>query len=177
MLSRDTHNQQAASPFTFEGLGHPVHPVQQQTQPQPQAAKERNRGRGFRRAGNACEIAAGAALNSAIVFTFHMMQVHPVGLFLALGVSHFYLTATVAGEGQDKLVANVMTASSSALAGLTSLSEPIGEWVEASRSRSTATSEIQEIYSPQQPTMFSNEWVMFGAIVGIAALLIMGSRK
>jgi hypothetical protein len=164
-------DQHQGSPFLLEGE---IQQQKQQQQPEPQATPERNKGRNLRRAGNACEIAAGASLNSAIVFLFHFMQVHPIGLILALGVSHAYFTATAWGEGQDRFVANVMTGCSAGLAAVCSLSEPIGEWLEARESRSTAVSDLQTIYTAaEQPQIISTGWILILGVVltlGIAAI-------
>jgi hypothetical protein len=103
----------------------------QQPNTQQKPLPENNRERTFRRAGNCCEIVAGASLNSAVIFTFHLLQVHPVGLFLALGVAHLYFTATAVGE-KERQVTNIMTGASASLALLCSLSEPVSEWWEAS---------------------------------------------
>ncbi len=157
MLSRDPHQ---LSPFTTEGLSQPT---RQQPQPDPIVTPERNRGRGFRRSGNACEVAAGASLNSAIIFLFHLLQVHPLGLLVALGCSHFYFVATAFGEGRDRLIGNAMTGASAGVAGLSALSEPIGEWLEAKQSQDAATQRIQELYSPQAPV-----------ISGSAVLILLG---
>jgi hypothetical protein len=83
--------------------------------------------------------------NSAVIFTFHLLQVHPLGMFLAVGTAHFYFTATASGE-PEKLLTNCMTGSSASLALFCSLSEPLGEWWEASTSKNTAQAEIREMY-------------------------------
>ena len=139
------HNQ-PSSPFLLEGLGTPT------SQPQQQGATiERNKARTYRRSGNACEVAAGASLNSAIVFLFHLLQVHPLGLVVALGVSWFYFAATAAGEGRDRFVGNVMLGCSAGIAGGFALSEPIGEWLQAKQSRAEATEILNRWYAPQSP--------------------------
>ncbi|GAX46055.1 hypothetical protein NIES4075_70760 [Tolypothrix sp. NIES-4075] len=156
------------SPFQYTGL---VQQQQKSQQPntQQKPLPENNRERTFRRAGNLCEIVAGASLNSAVIFTFHLLQVHPVGMFLALGVSHFYFTATACGEGKHKAIANIMTGASASVALLCSLSEPVSEWVEASTSKTVAQSEIQQMYAP--PTQ-GNNWVPgLGIVVFIAIML------
>lgn len=156
------------SPFQYTGLVQ-----QQQKSQQPNTQKEQksenNRERTFRRVGNLCEIVAGASLNSAVIFTFHLLQVHPVGMFLALGVAHLYFTATACGEGQHKAFANIMTGASASVALLCSLSEPVGEWLEASTSKTVAQNEIREMYAP--PTQ-GNNWVpLLGVAVVIAIML------
>lgn len=156
-----------ASPFQYTGL------VQQQEKSQqpntePPPLPENNRERTFRRAGNLCEIVAGASLNSAVIFTFHLLQVHPVGMFLALGVAHLYFTATAVGE-KERQVTNIMTGASASLALLCSLSEPVGEWWEASTSKTVAQNEIREMYAP--PTQGNNWMPLLGIAVFIAIML------
>jgi hypothetical protein len=148
------------SPFHFKGLD------DNKQQSLPQQVQENNRERTFRRAGNACEIAAGTALNSTVIFTFHLLQVHPVGLFLAVGVSHFYFTATAVGE---KSFPVAMIGCAGSLSCLCALSEPVGEWLEARTSISSASEEIQRIYQPQKEIP---DWVGGIAI----ALLLFGMR-
>lgn len=166
MLSQET--QQLPSPFTGEGLGQfRPQQVQQPVQPAP---TERSRGRGFRRAGNACEVAAGASLNSAIIFTFHLLQVHPLGMLVALSCSHFYFIATAFGEGRDRLIGNAMTGASAGIAGASALSEPIGEWWEARQSQSIATQQVKDLYSPQPPSA-SSDWIL--VLMGVTAIFLL----
>ena len=146
MLSNHNQSQQQpSSPFLMEGLG------ASNNQPhQPTATPiERSKGRQYRRSGNACEVAAGASLNSAIVFLFHLLQVHPLGLVVALGVSWFYFAATAAGEGRDRFVSNAMLGCSAAIAGGFALSEPIGEWQQAKQSKAEATEILSRWYPSQ----------------------------
>ncbi len=131
------------SPFHFKGL---EDNKQQQCKPQ-QLVQENNRERTFRRAGNACEIAAGTALNSTIIFTFHLLQVHPMGLLLAVGTCHFYFTATAIGE---KSFSVAMVGGAASLSCLCSLSEPVGEWWEAKNSVESANQELAAIYQKQE---------------------------
>lgn len=155
------------SPFQYTGL---VQQQQKSQQPntQPPPLPENNRERTFRRAGNLCEIVAGASLNSAVIFMFHLLQVHPVGMFLALGVAHLYFTATAAGE-KGKQVTNIMTGASASLALLCSLSEPVSEWWEASTSKTVAQNEIREMYAT---TNNKPNWMpLLGIAVVIAIML------
>ncbi len=144
------------SPFNHKGL-------EEQQNHTPQRSPETNKGRTFRRAGNACEIVAGACLNSAVVFTFHLLQVHPAGMVLAVGTAHFYFTATSAGERD---VSNLMTGFSASLALLCALSEPMGEWWEASASKTTAQSELQQMYIPPTPAPKYPSWLN-GVIIAV----------
>lgn len=158
------------SPFQNKGLQH-------QNSSPVALPKETNRARTFRRAGNACEIVAGACLNSAVVFTFHLLQVHPAGMVLAVGTAHFYFTATATGE---KDASNIMSGFSASLALLCALSEPVGEWWEASASKTSAQAELVQMYvPPAQPSYPS--W-LGGAIItlfffGLRIVLIRGRRQ
>jgi hypothetical protein len=89
-------------------------------------------------------------------------------MFLALGVAHLYFTATAAGE-KGKLLTNIMTGASASLALLCSLSEPVGEWLEASTSKTVAQSEIREMYAP--PTSSPN-WVNGLGIAVVIAIVL-----
>jgi hypothetical protein len=138
MLARNA-NPTNTSPFYFKGAGSEK---QQSDNKQPLKVVENNRERTFRRAGNACEIAAGTALNSTIIFTFHLLQVNPVGLFLAAGTAHFYFTATAIGE---KSFPVAMVGGAASLSCLCALSEPVGEWWEARTSIGSANQEIERL--------------------------------
>jgi hypothetical protein len=168
----DSHS---VSPFSFEGLAQT--PQKQQQSPQPELP-ENNRGRTFRRAGNACEIVAGSCLNSAVIFTFHLLQVHPVGMFLAVGTAHLYFTATATGEGFNKIVTNLMTGCSASLALLCALSEPLGEWNESSTSTQTANHEIEQMYLPKNADYSS--WVSgtgVAIVIAILMIFLFGGRR
>lgn len=168
MLARkEPETSRSPSPFQYTGLVQQQEKSQQpNTQQKP--LPENNRERTFRRAGNLCEIVAGASLNSAVIFTFHLLQVHPVGLFLALGVAHLYFTATAVGE-KGKQVTNIMTGASASVALLCSLSEPVGEWLEASTSKTVAQNEIREMYVT---TNNKPNWMpLLGIAVVIAIML------
>ncbi|MBD2437327.1 hypothetical protein [Nostoc sp. FACHB-110] len=172
MLARNEQNPTNTNPF---GL------VQQQQEPQELEQKdppENNKTCSFRRAGNVCEIAAGACLNSAVVFTFHLMQVHPPGIILALGVAHLYLSATAAGESRDKLVTNFMTGASASLALVCAVSEPIGEWWEASQSKNNAIAETTQMYEPVKKE--SSVWVnpvVIAVVLGLVAIWITSAKR
>lgn len=161
--------QQPFNPFL------PQQQEQVQEREQPRIVPENNKGQAFRRAGNACEIIAGTCLNSCIVFTFHLMQVHPIGLLLSVGTAHFYFTATATGEGLNKAASNIMTGASASLAIACSLHEPVGEWWEARQSRAIAYTEIQQMYDPKPE--FDIPWVEGGAIAVCFIVLLMILRK
>ncbi|MHC5914723.1 MAG: hypothetical protein ACYTXE_27865, partial [Nostoc sp.] len=139
---------------------------------------ENNRARTFRRAGNACEIVAGSCLNSAVIFTFHLLQVHPVGMFLAVGTAHLYFTATATGEGFNNFVTNLMTGCSASLALLCALSEPISEWNEARTSTGTANTSISAMYQPK--TADYSSWGSGAGVAIVMAILMVflfGGRR
>ncbi|MDZ7955400.1 hypothetical protein [Nostoc sp. DedQUE09] len=179
LVRKRNEDPHSVSPFSMEGLAQTPQSTKQQKQPeQLPLLPENNRGRTFRRAGNACEIVAGSCLNSAVIFTFHLLQVHPVGMFLAVGTAHLYFTATATGEGFNNFVTNLMTGCSASLALLCALSEPISEWNEARTSTSTVKTSIESVYKPK--TAESSSW-MDGAGVAIFVALLMiflfGGRK
>ena len=179
LVRKRNEDPHSVSPFSMEGLAQTPRSTKQHQQPeQLPPLPENNRGRTFRRAGNACEIVAGSCLNSAVIFTFHLLQVHPVGMFLAVGTAHLYFTATATGEGFNNFVTNLMTGCSASLALLCALSEPISEWNEARTSTGTANTSIESVYKPK--TAESSSW-MDGAGVGIFLAILMiflfGGRK
>jgi len=171
LVRKRNEDPHSVSPFLHEGLAHKSQQEHQHQQPeQLPPLPENNRGRTFRRAGNACEIVAGSCLNSAVIFTFHLLQVHPVGMFLAVGTAHLYFTATATGEGFNNFVTNLMTGCSASLALLCALSDPISEWNEARTSTQTANTSIESVYKPK--TAESSSW-MDGAGVGIFLAILM----
>ncbi len=179
LVRKQKDDSNSVSPFLYEGLAQKSQQEHQQKQPeQLPPLPENNRGRTFRRAGNACEIVAGSCLNSAVIFTFHLLQVHPVGMFLAVGTAHLYFSATATGEGFDKFVTNLMTGCSASLALLCALNEPIGEWNEARTSTDTATTSISQMYQPK--TADYSTWVNgVGVAIVVAVLMIFlfGGKK
>jgi hypothetical protein len=123
------------------------------------------------------EVAAGASFNSAIIFLFHLLQVHPLGFVVALAGSHFYFVATAFGEGRDRAIGNVMTGASAGVAGIAALSDPIGELWEARQSQDSGTQQVQALYSPQSATGWSSDYMLI--LIGVigVALLAVGSRE
>ncbi|MDZ8242187.1 MAG: hypothetical protein RMZ69_34480 [Nostoc sp. ChiQUE01a] len=168
MLVRKSDSSTNVSPFLYEGLAQKPQQSKQPEQPQP--LPENNRGRTFRRAGNACEIVAGSCLNSAVIFTFHLLQVHPVGMFLAVGTAHLYFTATATGEGFNNFVTNLMTGCSASLALLCALNEPISEWNESRTSTSTVKTSIESVYKPK--TAESSSWIDGAGVVIFLVILM-----
>ncbi|MHC5861366.1 hypothetical protein [Nostoc sp.] len=171
LVRKQKDDSHSVSPFLYEGLAQKSQQEHQHQQPeQLPPLPENNRGRTFRRAGNACEIVAGSCLNSAVIFTFHLLQVHPVGMFLAVGTAHLYFTATATGEGNNRFVTNLMTGCSASLALLCALSDPLGEWNEARTSTQTANTSIEKMYQPK--TADYSSWGS-GAGVAIFVALLM----
>jgi hypothetical protein len=170
LVRKRNEDPHSVSPFLHEGLAQKSQQQKQEQPSQPQPLPENNRARTFRRAGNACEIVAGSCLNSAVIFTFHLLQVHPVGMFLTVGTAHLYFTATATGEGNNRFVTNLMTGCSASLALLCALSYPLGEWNEARTSTQTANTSIESVYKPK--TAESSSW-MDGAGVGIFLAILM----
>ena len=179
LVRKRNEDPHSVSPFSMEGLAQTPQSTKQHQQPeQLPPLPENNRGRAFRRAGNACEIVAGSCLNSAVIFTFHLLQVHPVGMFLAVGTAHLYFTATATGEGFNNFVTNLMTGCSASLALLCALSEPISEWNEARTSTLTANTSIEKMYQPK--TADYSSWVSGAGVAIVVAVLIVflfGGRK
>lgn len=178
MLVRKSDSSTNVSPFLYEGLAQTPQQQKQEQPSQPQPLPENNRGRTFRRAGNACEIVAGSCLNSAVIFTFHLLQVHPVGMFLAVGTAHLYFTATATGEGFNNFVTNLMTGCSASLALLCALSEPISEWNEGRVSTASANTSIQMMYKPKTADYSS---LVNGAgvaiVIAILMIFLFGGRR
>jgi hypothetical protein len=167
LVRKRNEDPHSVSPFLHEGLTQTPQQHQQHQQPeQLPPLPENNRGRTFRRAGNACEIVAGSCLNSAVIFTFHLLQVHPVGMFLAVGTAHLYFTATATGEGFNNFVTNLMTGCSASLALLCALNEPISEWNEARTSTSTANTSIEKMYQPK-----TADYSSWGSGAGVAIVI------
>jgi hypothetical protein len=178
LVRKRNEDPHSVSPFLHEGLAQTPQQQKQQQPEQPQPLPENNRGRTFRRAGNACEIVAGSCLNSAVIFTFHLLQVHPVGMFLAVGTAHLYFTATATGEGFNSFVTNLMTGCSASLALLCALSEPISEWNEARTSTDTANTSISQMYQPK--TADYSSWMNGAGVAIVIAILIVflfGGRR
>ncbi|MCC5637027.1 hypothetical protein LC593_14420 [Nostoc sp. CHAB 5844] len=149
-----------------------------QKKPERNEPLQNNKNLSFRYAGNACEIAAGACLNSAVVFTVHLLQIHPAGMILALGISHFYLTATATGARKDKRVTNLMTGASATIALLCALSEPIEEWWEANQSKNHAISENIQMYEPVEKQDLSGVLtpVVVAVLIGILTIWIISPK-
>lgn len=154
-----------ANPFACTRLKQ-SQPLAAKTESSPQISLENNRQRIFRQAGNLSEIAAGASLNSTVIFTFHLLQVHPIGMFLALGVAHLYFTATTVGE-KGRRVTNAITGISCSLALLSSGSELVLEAWESRTTQEKFKATWDEIYQPPQQDFTG---IIVALISGLAIL-------
>jgi len=103
------------------------------------------------------------------------MQINPVGLILAVGIGHCYLTATAAGEGSDRLLTNLMSGASASLSLLCGLSEPVGEAMEAYQSKNVAVSELHPKTSPIPGT--ATLLLLLIGFLAIGYWLLGGGRK
>jgi hypothetical protein len=151
------HEFIGSSPLSFTGGGI----QQQQQQPQQQQYRqataptidplpETNAERNYRDAANFCEVAAPAAIGSAVVFMFHTMQVAGGSVF-AIGLYQIYLAAKITGQSGNRWT--------SAIVGLgvtggmiASLSEPIAESQQASGAKARITTGIEQIRAAGKPT-------------------------
>jgi hypothetical protein len=110
-----------------------------------------------------------------------LLQVHPIGLLLAVVTAHFYFTATTVGELSARRVANIMSGASASMALICSASEPMAEWWEAHQSESISTTEIQELYTPKTENQFTElivnptTWIVIG--LGLLVILIFKDNK
>lgn len=170
MLANPQHIKASRNPFSYR--------QEQEQEPKRLEAPliETHKLRNLRHAGNVCDVVSGTALNSSIVFTFHLMQVHPVGLLLAVGVSHFYFTATAVGEGTDHRVTNVMIGASSSLAILCAAHEPLMEWIEAQQSREAAIAHINSMY-PKTPQFEINYGLLSLVVLVFISVGILWQKK
>lgn len=157
-----TNQNQNITPFSMDGVN-----SYQQTNQQPQppgvgvGVPETNRKRHFRGCGNYSELATVTSLNAALGFTFRMIQVAPVG-FIAVGIlsaSYYIITAS----NERKLITYFFTGLSGGVAGLATLSEPIGDWI-------TEQSGTKDYYATATPAPAIN--VTF--VGAIALSLIIG---
>jgi hypothetical protein len=139
-----------SSPLSFGG-GLAAQPQQyQQSQPARQMSiqeqsqpDETNAERTYRDAANFCEVVAPAALGSAVVFAFHSMQVAGGSVF-AIGLYQVYLAAKISGQSSRRLTTAIVGLGVTASM-IACLAEPIGEWQQASTTKSRVTTEVKEI--------------------------------
>jgi hypothetical protein len=180
------HEFIGSSPLSFTGGG-----VQQQQQPQQQQYRqvtapaidplpETNAERNYRDAANFCEVAAPAALGSAVVFAFHSMQVAGGSVF-AIGLYQIYLAAKLTGQSEHRWT--------SAIVGLgvtggmiASLAEPIAESQQASEAKARIITGIEQIRAagkPTNPMLYLNYLppIALSIIVFCLFLKLKGGRK
>lgn len=133
---------------------------------------ESNRHLHFRHYANACEMLSGASLNSAIVYSFQLLQVPVVGYVVALGVTHFYFTATVFTEKGRRIV-NFSNASAVGISMISATTEPLGKHYQSVVTESSINSELTKLNNPNG-TPF-NPWVLVGLLA--IALLAVARRR
>jgi len=183
------HEFIGSSPLSFTGGG--IQPQQQPQQPQQQQYRqataptidpipENNAERNYRDAANFCEVAAPAALGSAVVFAFHSMQVAGGAVF-AIGLYQIYLAAKLTGQSEHRWT--------SAIVGLgvtggmiASLAEPIAESQQASEAKARITTGIEQIRAagkPTNPMLYLNYLppLALSIIVFCLVLKLKGGRK
>lgn len=180
------HEFIGSSPLSFTGGGI----QQQQQQPQQQQYRqatapiidplsETNAERNYRDAANFCEVAAPAAIGSAVVFAFHSMQVAGGSVF-AIGLYQIYLAAKLTGQSEHRWT--------SAIVGLgvtggmiASLAEPIAESQQASGAKARITTGIKEIRTAGKPSpnLYLNYLppIALSIIVFCLVLKLKGGRK
>ena len=147
------HEFIGSSPLSFTGGG-----IQQQHQQQPQQQQyrqataptidpppETNAERNYRDAANFCEVAAPAALGSAVVFAFHSMQVAGGAVF-AIGLYQIYLAAKISGQSSHRLTSAIIGVGVTA-GMIASFIEPIAELKQATDTNARIATGIKEIGS------------------------------
>lgn len=142
------HEFIGSSPLSFTGGGiQQQQPQQQQyrqaTAPTIDPLPETNAERNYRDAANFCEVAAPAALGSAVVFAFHSMQVAGGSVF-AIGLYQIYLAAKLTGQSEHRWTSAIVGLGVSGIM-IASLSEPIAESQQASEAKSRITTGIEQI--------------------------------
>ncbi len=68
-----------------------------------------------------------------------------------------------------------MTGASASLAILCSLHEPMGEWLQAQRSRTTALSQIDQLYNSQPEIELP--WIEITGIVALITIILLIGKK
>jgi hypothetical protein len=152
------HEYIGSSPLSFMGGGiqQQQQSQQQQYHQQPAAAPtidplpENNAERNYRDAANFCEVAAPAAIGSAVVFMFHSMQIAGGSIF-AIGLYQIYLAAKITGQSGNRWTSAIvgLGVTGSMIA---SLAEPIAESQQASEAKARITTGIEQIRAAGKPT-------------------------
>jgi uncharacterized membrane protein YecN with MAPEG domain len=171
------HEFIGSSPLSFSGGGIQQKQQQQQQyqvtaaptidQPQPE---ETNAERHYRDAANFCEVIAPAAIGSAVVFAFHLMQVAG-GSVVAIGIYQIYLLAKITGQSQHRLSTAIVGAGVTG-AMLLSLAEPIAELQQASDAKTRLATGIKELQTAKKPTSNNLDYLPSVALVAIVFCLI-----
>lgn len=156
------HEFIGSSPLSFVGGGLGQQQPQQQqyqqaTAPTIDSVPETNAERNYRDAANLCEVVAPAALGSAVVFAFHLMQVAG-GSVAVIGLYQIYLAAKLTGQSKHRWTSAIvgLGVTGSMIA---SLSEPIAESQQASEAKSRITTGIEQIRAvgkPVNPMLYLN---------------------
>lgn len=160
-------NQSGITPFTYEGVSN------QESQPPGglPGVVENNRKRHFRSAANYSELATATAANTALCFTFRLLQVSAAGYFAIaiLNFSYFTITAT----NEKKPIAHFLTGLSVFGGSAATLSEPIGDFLNEQSVAKNYHAEVSKL-TPHNATNF-----LIIPTVGIALLigLILVTKK
>jgi len=128
--------------------------------------------RRLRRLGNVCELAAGAAGGSSVVFFFAALNISGLGIVLALALTHLYLTATVVGEGRDRAIVNMAAATGTGASALVAASEPLAVSWQARKSQETARQAWREAYNPS-PGLLGRFDVGDGSLGGLSGVALL----
>lgn len=178
------HEFIGSSPLSFTGGGiQQQQPQQQQyrqaTAPAIDPLPETNAERNYRDAANFCEVAAPAALGSAVVFAFHSMQVAGGAIFV-IGLYQIYLAAKLTGESDHRWTSAIVGLGVTGIM-IASLSEPIAESRQASEAKSRITTGIEQIRAagkPTNPMLYLNYFppIALSIIVFCLALKLKGRK-
>ncbi len=133
---------------------------------------ESNRHRHFRHYANCCEMLSGASLNSAVIFTFQLLQVPVIGYVVALGITHFYFTATTFTEKGRRIV-NFASGSVTGLSMFAATSEPLGKHYQSVATSMSINREIAKFNKGNDSPL--NVWLV--VVLAIAALAFVRGRR
>ncbi|MEG3972045.1 hypothetical protein QUA00_31160 [Microcoleus sp. T2B6] len=165
-----------ASPLSFVGGGQHQHQQQQQyqqvtaptiDQPQPD---ETNAERQYRDAANLCEVVAPTLLGSAVVFTFHAMQIAG-GSIAAIGIYQIYLAAKITGQSKHRLPTAIVGAGVT-VGMLVSLAEPLSEGRQVGDAELRLETGIKEIQTVKKPASNDFDYLPSIALVVIVFCLM-----
>lgn len=132
---------------------------------------ESNRHRHFRHYANACEMLSSASLNSAVIYSFQLLQVPAAGYVVALGIAHFYFGATTITEGGRRIV-NFASGSATGLSMFAATSEPLGKHYQSYVTEMAVSNELAKL--KENNDMPINPWL---AVILLAIALLTAKRK